>query len=471
MNEQNINLSNNNKQINKINNKTDNNLQKTFQKDILRVLISIYYYEETELKNKKENIFNKKENYYLIKSNWIINFKKYYDYQTLSKLLNNFKLNDDKQDILINSNNFEKYISDIKTYLDKKKFNSVNKEIFKDLINNNEIAAFPYKLKNTSLIYLKDCYIINSKIMNIIKKYLFGDKEFNIKEKKIFYNFNYIFLSNINNKSMNIIVGYLNDELIFCNKYFLSYNSFELFLNEKEFILQNNFIDYIKSRKCQENNFNIQKIIIVKNNKIENIGELLKFTPIKKIFKKKTINQNKSHLAKKLENKSNDILEIDKKNNKNSFSSLFNSIPIKQKEIKKSKSTIKNSSTSKLNVSIIKTQNNSQNKNNELNNLKNAQIKKFNTIQQIKILDSNKNNNIVVKNFNKNVNQENINNNQNFNQNLLQQKGIEIKNSIIFIKKEFENKEKQLENINASYQDKILELKEIKKIYERKIER
>ena len=231
MNDQNIHFPNDNKPINQSNYltnnkrpmnqsnyknnlnifKIENNLQETFEKDILRVLISIYYYEKTELKNKKENIFKENENYYLIKSNWIINLKKYYNYQILSKLLDNYKKQLGQKEILLDFNNFEKYIYDIKLYLDENKFNSINKELYKDLTNNKEINAFPFQTEKTNLIYYSKCYIINSRIKEIMRKYIFEGKEFSIKQKKVFDNHNNIFLTYEYNKTMNITVGNLND--------------------------------------------------------------------------------------------------------------------------------------------------------------------------------------------------------------------------------------------------------------------
>lgn len=53
-------------QINKIN---QINKQITYKKDILRVLISIYYYEKILSNLKKDNIFKDEIKYYLINSN------------------------------------------------------------------------------------------------------------------------------------------------------------------------------------------------------------------------------------------------------------------------------------------------------------------------------------------------------------------------------------------------------------------
>ena len=81
---------------------------KIIKNDILYALISIYYYEKTLwLNNKKESIFNEHNFYYLINPNWIINFKKLYNYQILSQYLKHINSNGKP----INYNNYEQNIN------------------------------------------------------------------------------------------------------------------------------------------------------------------------------------------------------------------------------------------------------------------------------------------------------------------------------------------------------------------------
>ena len=77
--------------INKI-----NNAKNPLRKDILKIFINIFYYENTLTKNKKD-IFNnnKKENFYLIDPVWINKYKDHYHYNELYNLLSkeNYKMN------------------------------------------------------------------------------------------------------------------------------------------------------------------------------------------------------------------------------------------------------------------------------------------------------------------------------------------------------------------------------------------
>ena len=56
-----------------------------FKRDILKILISIFYYEKPSDKN--ENIFNVYQQYYLISPEWLKEFKEFYNYQNLYELL------------------------------------------------------------------------------------------------------------------------------------------------------------------------------------------------------------------------------------------------------------------------------------------------------------------------------------------------------------------------------------------------
>ena len=70
----------------------ESNIQNNNKNDILKVLIYIYYYEKNVLNVENGIKFNRNEKYYLIKTTWIKEFKKYYDYNKISKYLDNFAL-------------------------------------------------------------------------------------------------------------------------------------------------------------------------------------------------------------------------------------------------------------------------------------------------------------------------------------------------------------------------------------------
>ena len=267
-----------------------NDKQNIYKTDILRVLISIYYYEKLLYYLKNDNIFNEKYNYYLINTNWINEFKKYYNYQKLSQILNSYKLSN-SQNFENTYKNLNNNIDKIKIYLNENKFNIDNNKLFEDLTNFKKINILPYK-NNNKIIY-NNCYIIDFKIMKIIKNYIFEGKEFNINPKKIFSRGNNIFL----NVKDNIIYGYLNNELIFNTKYILSYNSIDILKNEKKFLLEKSFEDYLKFRNVEEKN-SIKKNLKNENNEI--IGELGELMKLKKNYEAKTIDLKKKNLQKVL---------------------------------------------------------------------------------------------------------------------------------------------------------------------------
>ena len=64
----------------------ENDNQEDFKKDLIKIFIYIFYYEKI-CSEKKSNIFNNKEKYYIINPNWLVTYKKYYNFQTLESLL------------------------------------------------------------------------------------------------------------------------------------------------------------------------------------------------------------------------------------------------------------------------------------------------------------------------------------------------------------------------------------------------
>ena len=61
------------------------NNNKNFKRDILKILIYIFYYEKPSYK--KDNIFNEYQKYYLINFEWLKEFKELFNYQNLYTLL------------------------------------------------------------------------------------------------------------------------------------------------------------------------------------------------------------------------------------------------------------------------------------------------------------------------------------------------------------------------------------------------
>ena len=93
------------------------NIKKDSKKDMLKVLISIFYYEKASDIN--ENIFNVDQQYYLINPEWLKSFKEHFNYQNLYNLLikdkkyNNLKFNQLQSQI---DNIINAYICSFKYY-------------------------------------------------------------------------------------------------------------------------------------------------------------------------------------------------------------------------------------------------------------------------------------------------------------------------------------------------------------------
>ena len=264
-----------------------NNDQKIIKKDILLVLISIYYYENNV---NKVNSFNENEKYFLIKPNWIISFKEKYNYQELSNILNLCYVKEGENNIPVNYNNFENFIDNIKSLLNENEFIVGSKEIDIDLFDEKNLINHNFYDKDKKFYYCQNCYIINLKILEKIQKYIFGDKKLNIKKKEIINKDNNVFIIFSTGVSIFITVGNLNEQLIFISKYVLCYNIHQIYIQEKKILFGNSIEYYIK--KCQERHTDL---LILKNEKNENIA---KFMVLESINRYQT--DNKNHNLKKI---------------------------------------------------------------------------------------------------------------------------------------------------------------------------
>jgi len=314
---------------------------KIIKNDILYALISIYYYEKTLwLNNKKESIFNEHNFYYFINPNWIINFKKLYNYQILSQYLKHINSNGKP----LTYNNYEQNINSIKIILSRNKFIFKNNEIPENLKHNimmtdqkaiEKISYYPY------------CYIIDMRIKNIIQNYVFAGNNLTINEQKVFAKDSFIYLSAQN----TITIGKLNQNFIFISYYVIIVKpqllSTEILLLSYYY----SFDDYLKYRHIEkfnsykqpikdENNIIIGGIIILQKTQANNGDK------ISNLSKENSMGNNSNEQLKKIASNinSNNSLE----NNKNINQLLNNKIDIsKQKNIPP---TIKTS----LNENIIK---------------------------------------------------------------------------------------------------------------------
>ena len=249
-----------------------NNIHHKSKNDILMVLIYIYYYEKNILNIKKGISFNEKEKYYLIKSTWIKELKNHFDYQKISKKLDTFLLTQNENNIpSLDNLEKNKILESMKIHLNNSNINILNKQLNVKLID-SEIKMLPIKSKNNFIFY-SNGYIINSKILEIFEKYMFEGQKIKIKPITIINKGNNIIISFIKNKVF-VTFGNLNNELIFIANSCLIYYNLNNFNDEKKYLLNSSIKDYIISRKCQENNLDVQILKIEKDKKLCEIGLL-----------------------------------------------------------------------------------------------------------------------------------------------------------------------------------------------------
>ena len=246
--------------INNINNvipleKYNNNIKQkimnnnnNFKRDILKILIYIFYYEKSSYK--KDNIFNEYQQYYLINLEWLKAFKEFYNYHQLYTIL--------KKDKRYNLKFYQlQQIENIfKEFLNNNIFN-INNILNEDLVNVFNIKA---SLINNGKD-LTNIYIIYSRIIDIIKPYLTKNDEISFKPTKLYIKDNKKYFYNNNN---DIIIGNINENHIFIPEIILYYKNKLIFDNEKKRFEQTSIKEYIKFRNSTLNN-GIKQILINEN--------------------------------------------------------------------------------------------------------------------------------------------------------------------------------------------------------------
>ena len=347
-----------------------NNSINSNNRDILKLFIYIYYYEKSLLLD-KYNFFDEKQDYYLINPEWLNKYKEYYDYQKLYKSLNTRKINNKKQEI--SYNNLDKFINSIlKIYSERNLLNFNKKNVFDTTFDTMDSLNFdnfkpPTKAKNSILFYT-DCYIIDSKIYDLILKVFQKEEIDGIKKKKIFTRNENIYIMYLK----KIIIGILNNELIFIPKYILSYDSPETFESEQKVLKSDTIEKYIISVNCDIDNYNLQELkqynkklgqlIIRKDKYLDNSKKLKRSisknrkTAISSSFYKKNV---KSNLMKSpnVTNFKMRQLSADKNSSnskKNSKIISRNNSKSKSKSKSRENSSYKKSSKSKKNINLTK---------------------------------------------------------------------------------------------------------------------
>ena len=141
-----------------------------FDREILKALIYIYFYEKIVM---EENIFyNSDKDFYLINPEWIKNFKKFYNYDKLEKKLKSFSTQ-------CNYHNLDSEIEFIINNLSKENIFK-NAEFFRGLKEINCIMTNLIKMNN--ITFTSHGIIIPAKIMNIIKNLNKDIKKYHAKK-------------------------------------------------------------------------------------------------------------------------------------------------------------------------------------------------------------------------------------------------------------------------------------------------
>ena len=243
-----------------INDNNKNNTDENFKKEIIKILIYIFY-NQNYLKDEKEKKFGENNYYYLISTDWLNKFLEYYDFSKLKQLLINISKSNPK----ININNLCKYINSYVEEIYKRNLINFEKEKNEDIFNIQKVLALKNKINN--IFHFKKCNIFLPSIIFILNECIFQNKIKSKFKKKLYIKNKDIYFSDFN----SIIIGNLNKEL-FIPKYILSYETNKVLKSELENFTLKEITDYMKSRNCDINNNNkIQNLI----NKNKIIGQLI----------------------------------------------------------------------------------------------------------------------------------------------------------------------------------------------------
>ena len=252
--------------------------------NIFKLLIHIYFYERALRKNDL-SVFeeNKNEDYYLINNDWMVNFKKYYDYKSLQIKKKGEEIN------YSNLNKRFKYI-----YFTINSLNH-NKKLYKEITNFDIIKAIQ-KNKSNIPSYI-NTYIINSQMKELIESIL--NKKIVLSKNKMIIKNNDIYLISKD----KITIGNLNEKLFFITK-----NTYKSSINCH---INNNDSDNKKRDKVVEKKIHNIMIINKKNNEL-NLEKDKEINNLKnKILK---LEEEKSKLKSFVENSKNKNYKLNKDN-------------------------------------------------------------------------------------------------------------------------------------------------------------
>ena len=432
-----------------IKNDTNSNVNK---KDILSILLNIFYYENF-LINHKEKSFEEKAifSYYLLNIEWFNEYKEYYEYNKIYNVEKN-----EKNIIKFNKFNSDVYIKERVNFYINKNIINVDKENKNEIINLN-IENIENKNNNK---FLNKCYIIHYKIIDMINNtFQINKKNITLFRKTIFSKFNNIYIYDKN----YIIIGNI-EETIFIPKYIFSLD-YKVLEKEQNIILTYKDIEnYLIFRNYNKNSHNltndkkeiIGKVFILSFNEENNMAMERKnniFPNVKKISNiPKNINRNNIN-KRKIDNK--DSNENDLGIAYNTQSNFYKFEQPHRKNLAYNKRIIQKSSSK-----FYTTQNNSKEKNinNEITTPKKTLAMKYNN--HLKTENKNEINYKDKFNNKKQLNKFNTNNNLEPSQNLFHEKEKKIEN----LKEEDLNKSK-LKNVEKKLNKKEIIVQKKNLIY------
>ena len=339
---------NNNEEISyETNNNTD--------EDILKIFIKIFYYEKDLLLYINE-IISKYQKFNLIKPDWIIKFKNHYNYELLYDLLSDY----DNKRKGINYFNLDEHMNDILLY--SKNDIKVDKiDLPENLITSDSINPLVLN-KNNKIFYYGKSYLIPYELMDSIKQYAFKNSITN-KPKEIFSSKeNNIFIID----SFNIILGNINENLIFFPEYIFSFDSKDILNEEKEIIYYTPILEYIQQKNCDQNDSSIQELL--DNESSKQLGKFITLSNNSKIEKNifnSEISINKRIYENKINNNYNKNNSVEKKK-------IFKNYESKEEMPKRKKRFHREIDTKNISMSEG---NNLQKKNQMLFEKKNAKLK------------------------------------------------------------------------------------------------
>ena len=241
--------------FNTYNNEKEKNLYQIFEKNILKIFISIFLYEKSLCNN--EQIFTNKK-FFLINPNWYKIFKEKYNYSSIFQTLNTYYKN----------NNNDQNIENILGIFSKTNIFKFEKiENYEEISNIDNIKAHNKTKEN--IVFCDDFFIIPYNIITMISKTFFNNNiVFNLND--VFSKNTYIFVINCNTINVGI---FKKGQLLFTSNFVFDYNNKNILDDEMKKLLSSSIKNYIESRQCDTSIYN--EIQIMKNEQLKNVGKLL----------------------------------------------------------------------------------------------------------------------------------------------------------------------------------------------------